>query len=221
MYVKDRMTPNPYTIAPEASITEVVELMRQRNLKRIPVVNDDNVPVGIITDSDLQKVSPTKATALNVYEINYLLSKITVKDAMSKNLISIAPGEILEEAAVRMRANHVGTLLVIGDDGKLAGIITESDIFEAFIDLLGARDIGTRFSLLLPNKPGVLADTSEIVNSFGVNINHLAVYSADNDMSHVIMRVNALDTEALEKTLAERGYKIVSVIKNRTNNICK
>lgn len=219
MYVKDKMTPNPYTVGADVPITEAVELMRNRNLKRVPVVDADNRPVGVITNGDLQKVSPTKATALNVYEINYLLSKITVKDAMSTKVISISPDDILEEAAVHMRSQHVGSLLVVGEDGKLQGIITESDIFEAFIDLLGARDIGSRFSLLLPDKPGVLAEVTSAVNEFGANINHIVAYTAGNGMREIIMRVNVLETAELEAALTAKGYTVASVIRNRNNNL--
>src|SRR5690554_4633119 len=125
MYVKNRMTKNPYTIDANASISEAVAILREKGLKRMPVMNGENV-VGIITQSDIQKVSPTKATSLSIFEINYLLSKLTVKDAMSKKLITIKADSLLEEAAVIMRENRIGTLPVV-ENGKLAGIITESD----------------------------------------------------------------------------------------------
>ena len=112
MYVKNRMTKNPYTIAADAPITDAVALLREKGLKRLPVVDGEKV-VGILTQSDIQKVSPTKATSLSIFEINYLLSKLTVKDAMTKKAITIEADSLLEEAAVIMRENRIGTLPVI------------------------------------------------------------------------------------------------------------
>ena len=164
MYVKNRMTTNPYTIAFDAPITEVIELMREKNLKRVPVVQGDRV-VGMITHGDIQKVSPTKATTLSIYELNYLLAKTKVSDAMTKEVITISPDELLEEAAVLMRENKISTLAV-EKDGKLVGIITESDIFDAFIDLLGFRDVGSRITIQAADAPGALADITEVFKNW-------------------------------------------------------
>ena len=212
MYVKNRMTSDPYTIQADTPITDVIELMRQRDLKRIPVMDGDRL-AGIITDGDIQKVSPTKATALSVFEINYLLAKTLVKDAMSKRVITISPDDILEEAAVRMRANRVSTLPVV-KDGKLVGIITESDIFDAFIDLLGARDLGTRLVINADDKPGILSEFSHIVSEFGANISHIAVYRHEHGKSNVVLRVDTLDYDPIIKALTEKGYEMIGATTN-------
>ena len=102
MYVKNKMTANPYTIRFDAPINEVIELMREKNLKRIPVVDGEKV-VGMLTHGDIQKVSPTKATTLSIFELNYLLSKTKVSDAMTKDVITVSPDDLLEVAALRMR----------------------------------------------------------------------------------------------------------------------
>lgn len=214
MYVKNRMTKDPYTIQADAPITEVIELMRIKNLKRIPVLDGERV-VGILTDGDIQKVSPTKATALSVFEINYLLAKTTVRDAMTKKVVTISPEDILEEAAVLMRANRISSLPVV-DGAKLVGIITESDIFDAFLDLLGARDIGTRLVIEADDKPGILSDVANTVSEYGANINHIAAYRREEDRrSDVVIRVNTLDSEPMIQSLEEKGYKVLSVTKNR------
>jgi len=212
MYVKNRMTANPFTIGSEASISDVIELMREKNLKRVPVVDGDKV-VGLITQHDLQKVSPTKATTLSIFEINYLLSKAKVKDAMTKDIITISPDALLEEAAVLMRDNKVGTLLVVRE-GKLAGIITESDIFDSFIELLGFRDVGSRITIQAEDTPGALADIAEIFESFDANISHIAVYRGSDGRSDVVIRTNAINTDPIEKALTEHNYKIESVLRN-------
>lgn len=212
MYVKSRMTSNPYTIAFDAPVTEVIELMREKNLKRVPVVHDDRV-VGIITQGDLQKVSPTKATTLSIFEINYLLSKTKVSDAMTKEVISVSPDALLEEAAVLMRDHKISTLAVV-KDGKLVGIITESDIFDAFIDLLGFRDVGSRITVQAPDTPGVLADITEIFRDMDSNITHIAAYRGSNGYSDIVIRTNTINTDVIEKRLQEHGYKIDHLLRN-------
>ncbi|MDD4049237.1 MAG: CBS domain-containing protein, partial [Clostridia bacterium] len=102
MYVKRRMTANPYTITFDAPINEAIELMREKNIKKIPVVNGEKV-VGMLTHKDIQTLSVPKATSLSVFELNYLLSKAKVSDAMTKEVITISPDVLLEEAVVLMR----------------------------------------------------------------------------------------------------------------------
>ena len=210
MYVKNRMSANPYTIEEDAPITEVIELMRQKNLKRVPVVRGDRV-VGMLTNTDIQKVSPTKATTLSIYVLNYLLSKTKVSDAMSKEVISIGPDALLEEAALLMRDNKVGTLVVV-EDGKLVGIITESDIFDAFIDLFGFRNAGSRITINAADVPGALADIGQIFSSEGANITHIVAYRGTAGRSDVVIRTNAINTESIEKKLEGNGYKVIDVI---------
>lgn len=212
MYVKNRMTSNPYTIAFDAPITDVIELMRDKNLKRVPVVHGDKV-VGMITQGDIQKVSPTKATTLSIFEINYLLSKTKVSDAMTKEVITISPDALLEEAAVLMRDNKISTLAVVRE-GKLVGIITESDIFDSFIDLLGFRDVGSRITIQAQDAPGALADITEIFKDLDLNITHIAVYRGGTGFSDVVIRTNTINTDALEKRLKERGYIIDNLLRN-------
>ena len=212
MYVRNRMTKNPYTIAYDAPITDAVALLREKGLKRLPVVDGEKV-VGILTQSDIHKVSPTKATSLSIFEINYLLSKLTVKDAMAKKAITIEVDSLLEEAAVIMRENRIGTLPV-GDGGRLVGIITESDIFDAFIDLLGFKDNGSRITIEAKDVPGAMADIAEIFKSLGVNITHIAVFNGQG-FRDVVIRSEALDTAGLEKKLSEQGYKVKHVLKSK------
>lgn len=213
MYVKSRMTTNPYTIAFDAPITEVIELMREKNLKRVPVVHGDRV-VGMLTHGDIQKVSPTKATTLSIYELNYLLAKTKVSDAMTKNVITISPDALLEEAAVMMRENKISSLAV-EKDSKLVGIITESDIFDAFIDLLGFRDAGSRITVQAQDAPGALADIAEIFKDLDSNITHIAAYRGSGGYSDLVIRTSAINTDMLEKRLSEHGYKIENVIRNQ------
>jgi len=211
MYVKNTMTPNPFTVQYKAPITEVIALMREKNLKRVPVLDGEKI-VGIVTESDIQKVSPTKATTLSVFEITYLLSKTRVRDAMTKDVITISPDDLLEEAAVLMREHRVGALLV-EENRRLVGIITESDIFEAFINLLGAREPGTRLVIDAEDKTGVLADVASDVSRHNINISRIVSYSKGNGRSDLIFRISTLKPEAVINDLHSKGYKITSVVK--------
>ena len=209
MYVKNRMTANPHTISADAPITEAIELMREKGLKRVPVVAGERV-VGMLTNSDIYKVSPTKATTLSIFEINYLLSKTKVSDAMVKEVISVSPDALLEEAALLMRDNKIGTLAVVKEE-KLVGIITESDIFDAFIDLLGFREPGSRITVDAEDAPGAIADIGEIFKSYDANITHVVVYRGSGGRSDLVIRTNMSNTDEIEAKLKEHGYFIISV----------
>jgi acetoin utilization protein AcuB len=206
------MTANPYTISYDASINEAIELMREKNIKRIPVVNGDKV-VGMLTHVDIQTLSSPKATTLSVFELNYLLSKAKVGDAMTKEVITISPDALLEEAAVLMRENRISSLVVM-ENNRLVGIITESDIFDAFIDLLGFRDKGSRITVEAADVPGAVETIGGIFNSFNANITHIAVYRGSGGKSDVVIRTNMLNTDEIEKKLEENGYKVVHKIKS-------
>lgn len=212
MYVKNQMTANPYTIERDAPITDAIALMHDRGLRRLPVVSSGKA-VGIITKSDIQTVSPTKATTLSIYEINYLLSKTMVKDAMSKNLISISPDALLEEAAVLMRDNKVSGLVVTDEDGDVLGIITESDIFDSFIELFGMNKKGTRISVEASDEPGVLAKTAAIFLNHNANITNMVVYnSGQGNKAEIIFRTSSLNTVDIEKDIKAAGYEVLSSI---------
>jgi acetoin utilization protein AcuB len=212
MYVKRKMTANPYTISFDAPINEAIELMREKGIKRIPVMQGEKV-VGMLTHVDIQTLSSPKATTLSVFELNYLLSKAKVCDAMTKEVITISPDALLEEAAVLMRENRISSLVVM-ENNKLVGIITESDIFDAFIDLLGFREAGSRITVEAADVPGAIATIGGIFSSFDANITHIAVYRGNAGKSDVVIRTNTINTDAIEKKLEENGYKVVHLIKS-------
>lgn len=213
MYVKNRMTSNPYTISPDATIAEALEFMREKKVKRLPVVKANKL-VGIVTEREMMEVSPSKATTLSIFELNYLLSKTKVSSIMTREVITVSPNALLEEAALLMRDNEIRALPVV-DNGKLVGIITETDIFDAFIDLLGFKDGGTRIEMEVEDSPGIMADIAKIISGHGINITHLAAYRSVSGKSFIVIRVNTHNTDEILKALEARGYKIVSVLKNQ------
>ncbi|HHV96319.1 MAG TPA: CBS domain-containing protein [Clostridiaceae bacterium] len=212
MFVKNRMTSNPYTISPDATIADALELMRKNNVRRLPVVKNGEL-VGIITEREILEVSPSKATTLSIFELNYLLSKTKVSAVMTKDVITISPDTLLEEAAVLMRDNRVGALPVL-ENNKLVGIITETNIFDAFIDLLGFREPGTRIAVEVDDTPGILADVASVIKNYGANITHLVVYRSSPGKSVIVIRVNTPNTDDIVNTLEKQNYKVTSVLKN-------
>jgi len=213
MFVKNKMTVNPFTISPEQTLPDAHEIMAQHNVKRLPVVSDGKL-VGVVSKEDIAHASPSKATSLSMGEITYLLAKTKVKQIMSKNPVTISSNALLEEAAILMRDNNVGFLPVV-DGGKLVGIITESDIFDSFIELLGFRDRGTRLTIEADDAPGIMSNLTSIVGGCGANISHLAIYRLGNGKSAVVMGLNYLDTADIEKSIEEKGFKILYSIKNQ------
>lgn len=209
MYVRNSMTANPYTVTPEATVAEAFELMRDKQIRRVPVVKNGKL-VGIITERKLLEVSPSPATSLSIFEINYLLSKTKIESIMSKDLVTVSSNNLLEEAALLMREHDIGGLPVV-DDGKLVGIITETDIFDSFIEIMGFRDQGSRITLdLEDDRPGLLEKISGIIAGFNVNISHLALFR-----NTLIIRVNSFNVDEIIKTLENKGFKVISVIKSK------
>ncbi len=208
MYVKNSMTANPFTLTPDATIAEALELMRDKSVKRIPVVRNGQL-AGIVTHGQLLEVSPSPATSLSVFEINYLLSKTKIETIMTKKVITVAPDTLLEEASLLMREHKIGGLPVV-DDGKLVGIITETDIFDAFIEIMGFRNKGARITVDVGNDhPGVLAEVSGIIAAHGLNITHLAAFR-----SELIIRVNTTNVDEILDAIRQKGYQILSVLRN-------
>jgi acetoin utilization protein AcuB len=213
MYVRNGMTVNPYTVGPETTVAETLELMREKQIRRIPVVKNNRL-IGIITERKLLEVSPSSATSLSVFEINYLLAKTKIESVMSKDVVYVTPDTLLEEASLIMRDRDIGGLPVVEKD-MLVGIITETDIFDSFIEIMGFRDQGVRIAIQIEDdRPGLLEEVAGVIAEFSLNISHIAIYR-----NELIVRVNTINIEIVQKCLCEKGYKIISVM--QTNGAAK
>ena len=179
MLVGRRMTRNPITVKPDVPITEAIERMRREKVRRFPVVDKDGKLVGIVTRSDLLHASPSSVTSLDVWEVTYLLSQVTVKDVMTKDVITICEDCPIEDAARIMADNKIGGLPVMRGDG-VVGIITESDLFRIFLELFDAREKGVRVTLLAPYVKGSLAKISSAVTERGGLILALNTFLGDD-----------------------------------------
>lgn len=211
MHVRSRMTPNPVTITRQTTVAEALDLMRQHNVRRLPVMDKEHL-VGIVTDRDLSRVSPSPATSLSIFEINYLLAKMRIDDVIPKKqrVISISPDAYVEEAALLMREHKIGALPVVEDD-HLVGIITETNIFDAFLDLLGVKGSGSRITLEVEDKPGVLADIAEIIKNAGSNISRLAVVH-EEEKTYLVIRLTSMEAAPIAELLKKAGYQVSSFV---------
>ncbi len=130
-HVRDWMTPNPISIDPKTTLPEAHKLMKECHIRRLPVVDRGKL-VGILTLGDIREASPSDASALSIFELNYLLAKLTVENIMTRDPLTIAPGATIREAAQLMLDHKIGSLPVVEGE-KLVGIITESDIFRVLV----------------------------------------------------------------------------------------
>ena len=155
MLVHNWMTQKVVTISPEESLLTAQELMEERGIRRLPVVEGGRL-VGIITHADILRAIPVEASG-DLWEFDCLhpLAKLTVKEVMTSDPLTVSPGATLEEAALLMQEHKIGGLPVV-DEGHLVGIITESDIFAAMIEILGFRWGGVRLDIEVEDRPGVL-----------------------------------------------------------------
>lgn len=209
MLVKNRMTTNLLTVNEDLPVLEATELMHKNNVRRLPVVKGEKL-IGIVTEDDLLRVSPSSATSLSVFEMNYLLSKLLIRDVMTKPVITIDPEATLEEAALIMREKNIGALPVV-KDGKLVGIITESNIFDAFIDLMGLKETGTRVTIVTEDRIGVIAEVTDIIRSFGINLVSIAALHTEGTQYEVILRLDIKQPQAVLDAIEKRGYKVAHV----------
>ena len=212
MYVKNKMTLDVVTIFKDASIDLAFQTMVEKGCKQLPVV-ENGILVGTVTEQLLSEVTPSKATSLSMYELNYLLSKTKVKDIMISDMPVGEPDMLIEEAAAHMKASGVDSLPIVEADGKLVGIITRTDILEAFLELTGINDPGTRVSLEANNDVGILANITAIIKEHGINIVHVTNYThiGPDDHDEIVIRMATQDAGDVIKSLEEAGYKILSV----------
>lgn len=192
MLVGERMSHPVITIPPDMPIVDALNLMKREHIRRTPVVKD-HVLVGIISDKDLLNASPSPATSLSIWEMNYLLSKIPVRDVMTKQVITVTEDTPIEEAARIMADNKIGGLPVMRAD-RVVGIITETDLFKIFLELMGARERGVRVTALIHDEPGQLARITQAVSGAGGNFIAFGLFQGDDPTNYLLtFKVNEIE----------------------------
>ena len=210
MSVSDFMSTELITVSPETPIFDAIDLMKKHDIHRLPVLEQGKL-VGLITEGIIQEAMPSKATSLSVYEVNYLLNKTTVRDVMIKKVETIAPDALLEDAISIMRSNNIGVLPVI-DGEELKGIITNNDIFDAFLKITGYNDGGTRVTIqLLEDHKGILAHIAQTLADKDFSIATIVV-NRMNDQTIVEIQVESQDVTSIKQVLEDAGYTIVNAV---------
>ena len=169
MFVRDRMARTPITITGDITVMDALNLMKAKNVRRLPVVNKDGRIVGIVSEKDLLYASPSPVTSLNVWEVREMLHLLTVNKIMNTKVITINEDAPLEDAAVIMSANKISGLPVTRGE-SLVGIITETDLFKAFLKLIGGKRAGVRITVVTSGAKGVMAKISNAIFSCGGDI---------------------------------------------------
>lgn len=211
MIISAVMTRTPVFARPEMSITDASELMSREKVSKLPVLDKAGRVAGVFTRKDLMRAAPSQATSLDVFEITYLLSKITVEKAMSRPAVCVQEDEVVEEAARIMAEKDIGCLPVLRGS-FLAGIVTKDDLFRAFVDMFAAGVPGVRVTFSVEDKPGTLAKVSAAVAELGGNI--LAfVTSKGDDSSHRIctMKASGVEAQQMQKLLEAGGAEIKDI----------
>lgn len=202
MLVGERMSRPVLSVSPDTPIQEALAQMRKERVSRYPVINKKGKLVGIVSEADLLHASPSDATSLSVWEINYLVSKITVERVMTTEVITVTEDTPLEEAARIMADHRVGGLPVM--KGKaVVGMITQTDLFRVFLEMLGARESGLRVTALVKEEPGMLHCLTKAIVEAGGNIIALSTFAGEStEDREVTLKINRMDEAGIRKALA-------------------
>src|SRR5690349_18787841 len=200
MFVGERMSRPVISVSPDAPINEVLAMFRKEHIRRAPVIKNGKL-LGMVSDSDLLNASPSSATTLSVWELNYLISKVTVKDVMTKKVITVDKDTPIEEAARIMADTKIGGLPVTSA-GKVVGMITETDLFKIFLELMGARQKALRVTATVRERPGELAKLTKAVADCGGDFLAFGMFAGPDADSRVItFKVDGLSKEKVKAVL--------------------
>jgi acetoin utilization protein AcuB len=210
MFVGERMSHPVISVAPETPVHDALVMFKKEHIRRAPVIKDGKL-LGIVTENNLLNASPSPATTLSVWEMNYLMSKVTVKQVMTKKVKTIDVDTPIEEAARIMADLEIGGMPVTRD-GKIVGMITETALFKVFLELMGARDKGVRVSALVEDKPGQLVKISKSITEAGGNFISFGMFTGpDTSVKLVTFKVAGMKKEDVKKVLDKAVKKFVDI----------
>ncbi len=214
MYVGRKMTTDVLTVKPDTPLAKARDLLREKNIKQLPVVDEQGNLVGILTDRDIKQAWASPATTLSIYELTYVLQKMTVESVMVTDPITITADATIERAAKILHARRIGSLPVV-ENNKLVGIITSTDLMEVLLDALGIKEKSGRLVVLVKDRIGVLADVCSILRE--ANISILSMVTLPLHMHpgtfELVMRVNSPDREKAVDHLTQAGYRVITEYK--------
>ncbi|EGD32659.1 MULTISPECIES: CBS domain-containing protein [Streptococcus] len=210
MAVKDFMTRKVVYISPNTTIAHAADMMREQKLHRLPVIENDQL-VGLVTEGTIAEASPSKATSLSIYEMNYLLNKTKVGDVMIRDVVTISQFASLEDATYLMLKNKIGILPVV-DNEQLYGVITDRDIFKAFLEVSGYGEEGVRLRFVTENKVGVLEQIIRLLVEENLNIsNTVNIPRKDGKVVIEVQLAGNIDTALLKKKFEEHAIELAEI----------
>ena len=212
MFVANRMTKHPITVTPDATLDEAAGLMKKHHFRRLPVVEDGKL-VGFFSDRDLMRVSPSPATTLSRYEIRSLLDKMKVREIMQKKVLTVPEDATIEESALIMCNEKVGGLPVVSSVGAVVGIITETDIFKTFVDVMGLQDGKTRITVEVDDKLGVVNELSGVFSENGLSIDSLVTCKQPNGRYEIVIRGDIPSVDDIRAKIEAKGYTVIHDVK--------
>jgi acetoin utilization protein AcuB len=212
MFVARRMQKSIVTVTPSASLAEAQDLMRGHHIRQVPVTSEDGKLVGILSDRDIRgAVLPAGLVpGFSAEEAAKFLRDTPVGKVMTRKVVTATLTDTLEDAIVLLRDFNVNALPVVDAEGKVAGIITRTNVLEAFIDVLGVGEVSSRLEVVVPDRPGTLAQLVSIISSFHVNITSvLATGHVVEGKRANFFRVAALNIAPIKKAIEEAGFEIL------------
>ncbi len=211
MLVGERMTHPVITVRANVPIMDAYELMKNEKIRQLPVVDQKGNLVGMLSEREILHASPSKATSLSVWEMNYLMSRVTVDEIMTSEVVTVDVETPLEEAARILAENKLGGLPVMRD-GRLAGIVTETDLFKIFLELFGAHEPGIRMTVLVPNQPGELSKLTSTIYKAGGNILALGTSRGeDTNTVELTMKIEGVGKTSLREAVKGQVRKIIDM----------
>jgi acetoin utilization protein AcuB len=211
MYVGRIMHTNLVTAPPDTTLVQATDIIEKNKINHLLVVDKNGDLVGLVSDRDLKQSWASPATTLSVHELNYLLTKLTVEMIMVKKIITISPGTTIERAARIMQENRINALPVIEQE-KLIGIITTSDVMEVLLSAIGFGEGSTRFTVLVEDRIGIVAEVSKLLKEQQINIRSLITWPEKSypGIYQLTMRVGVEDGEKAVSVLKNGGFKVLT-----------
>lgn len=202
MFVGDRMSRPVIFVSPDDSINDILVMFKKEHIRRAPVLKDGKL-VGIVSERDLLNASPSSATTLSVWEMNYLISKVKIKNVMTKKVTTVSRDTPIEEAARIMADKKIGGLPVV-DGERVVGMITETDLFKVFLELMGARDKGVRVTASIEDKPGELAKITKAIANAGGNFVSFGFFSGEDASTKILtFKVDGIKQAEIKSALKD------------------
>jgi len=198
MLVKNWMSKNVITIDVNDTMQDAMKLLKEHGIRMLPVMKKNRL-VGIVTDRDLKQASASDATTLEVHELLYLLTKINVKDIMTKDPITVSPDYTVEETAKVLLESKISGAPVVDDSGQIVGTITQADLFRVLISLTGVKNGGIQFGFQIKDKPGSIKEVEDIIREYGGRIVSILTSYDDVPMGYrkVYIRMQSIEQPLL------------------------